>query len=302
MQTYSCNTCGKKWSGQRRHRISFEKQLWSQYVFNKQTVRELAQQYTQDRRTIRHHLDRYIPPQKIHRPRPVHLVVDGTYWGERTQETSWCSVVVRDPVKKENLWWGFEPTETTGVYVRARYDLEALGYQILSVTGDGFPGIKSAFSGIPYQMCHVHMERLVIQGTTKKPELEAGMVLLALVKTLHETTSTIFNERLNQYIEKYRDFLNEKTIHPFSGERSWTHEKLRQAVHSLLRFKHYLFTFEQDQRISKTTNSLEGYFRHVKDIVDVHCGLTRSQKERMLHSIFLASSIAPSQQKREEVV
>lgn len=271
-------------------------------MFNKQTVRELAEQYTQDRRTIRHHLDIYTPPPKIHHPRPVSVVVDGTYWGERTQDTSWCSVVVRDPERQENLWWSCEQTETTSVYARARYDLEALGYQILSVTGDGFSGIKAAFSGIPYQMCQVHMERLVIQGTTKKPELEAGMVLLALVKTLHETTSAIFNQRLQKYIEIYRDFLNEKTIHPFSGERSWTHEKLRQAVHSLLRFTYYLFTFEQDKRIPKTTNSLEGYFRHVKDIVDVHCGLNRSQKERMLHSIFLAGSIAPSQTKREEIV
>lgn len=230
------------------------------------------------------------------------MVVDGTYWGERTEETSWCSVVVRDPERKENLWWSFEPTETTSIYVRARSDLEALGYQILSVTGDGFSGIKQGFSGIPYQMCHVHMERLVIQGTTKRPELEAGMVLLALVKTLHETTHFIFSRRLKQYIEKYRDFLNEKTIHPFSGEMSWTHEKLRQAVHSLLRFQQYLFTFEQDSRITKTTNSLEGYFRHVKDVVDIHCGLTRSQKERVLHSIFLASSIAPTQKKRDEIV
>ena len=149
-------------------------------------------------------------------------------------------------------------------------ELEALGYKILSVTGDGFSGLRQGFWGIPFQMCHVHMERIVIQGTTKKPELEAGFVLLTLAKNLHETDSVTFNRRFKQYIEKYRDFLNEKTEHPISGEKSWTHEPLRQAVRSLQNFQKFLFTFEQDRRIPKTTNSLEGHFRHINEILAIH--------------------------------
>jgi hypothetical protein len=198
---------------------------------------------------IRDHLDAYVAPPKIHHPREIHLVADGAYWGERTEDTSWCSILARDPQEQENLWWSFENTETISVYLRCRMDLTSLGYTIRSVTGDGFAGLRQGFWGIPFQMCHVHMERLVIAGTTRKPELEAGVVLLALVRTLHETDSVTFDRRLKQYIEKYRNFLNEKTIHPFSGERSWTHEGVRKAVHSLMRFQKYLFTFEQDKRI-----------------------------------------------------
>jgi hypothetical protein len=58
-----------------------------------------------------------------------------------------------------------------------REELEALGYIIISVTGDGFGGIRA---GIYFQMCQVHMG-LVIKGTTRNPKLEAGAVLLALV-------------------------------------------------------------------------------------------------------------------------
>ena len=228
--------------------------------------------------------------------------MDGTYWGERKEETSWCSVVARDPKEQEDLWWEFSDTETTSVYMRCRLELEGLGYKILSVTGDGFGGIKSGFWGIPYQMCMVHMERLVTYGTTKKPELEAGVVLLALTKSLYETDSVTFARRLRQYWEKYGNFINERTIHPLSGEQSWTHENLKQAFTSLIRFQKYLFTFEQDGRIPKTTNSLEGHFRHVEDIVNVHCGLTRPQKERVLHSIFMAGSIAPSKKKLSEIL
>lgn len=232
----------------------------------------------------------------------MYLVPDATYWGERKEGNAWCSVVARDPHEQEDLWWSFEQTETTSVYLRCRVELEALGYEILGVTGDGFGGLRQGFWGKPFQMCLVHMERIVTEGTTTKPELEAGVMLLALTKSLYQTDRVTFDRRLKQYIEKYRDFLNEKTTHPISGERSWTHEKLRQALHSLLRFQKYLFTWEQDGKIQKTTNSLDGHFRHINEILAVHCGLERTHKEKVLGSIFLAGTIAPDDQKLDEIL
>ena len=146
-------------------------------------------------------------------------------------------------------------------------------------------------------MCHVHMERLVIKGTTRNPQTEAGVVLLALVRTLHETTAKVFHTRLLQYIQKYHSFLNEKTIHPLSGETSFTHENLRAALHSLIRFQQYLFTYEKYASIPHTTNSLEGHFSHIKDIVRIHRGISKPLLEKVLYSILLASSIAPTKKK-----
>ena len=68
-----------------------------------------------------------------------------------------CAVCFRDPKRKENLWWTFCKTETTSVYLEGKIYLEQLGYTILSVTGDGFGGLRQAFFGIPFQMCHVHI-------------------------------------------------------------------------------------------------------------------------------------------------
>lgn len=247
-----------------------------------------------DRRTIRKLFIKYQPPAKQHRPRSVRIVVDATYFGERKQDTSWCVAVARDPRSKENLVWQFADTETTGLYSNLREQLEEKGYIIQSVTADGFPGIKSAFSGIPYQMCHVHMERLVIQGTTRTPQTEAGAVLLALARSLHNTDSQTFNRRLDLYLDKYRDFLNEKTTNPITEEKYWTHKELRQAVMRLLRHKQYLFTFEQNKKIPKTTNSLEGHFSHINGIASIHRGLGRAQKQKVLNTILLASTIAPT--------
>lgn len=239
---------------------------------------------------------------KQHRPRAVHVVVDATYFGEKTEDSSWCVAVVRDPHTKENLVWQFANTETTSLYVGLKEELVSHEYRVLSVTADGFSGIQRAFSGILYQMCHVHMERLVIRGTTKNPQTEAGVVLLSLIRTLHTTNSHTFHQRLNAYLEKYRDFLNEKTTHPFTGEHYWTHKELRRAVMSVLHYQKYLFIFEHNKKIPKTTNSLEGHFSHINEVVGIHRGLSRQQKQKVLHTILLASSIAPTPKKLKYIL
>lgn len=274
------------------------KALWNQYVFGKQTLREMRQ----DKRTLHKMFASYVAPAKMHRPRAVYLVADATYFGERLEETSWCVAVLRDPRVKENLVWEFAQTERTSVYAGLKEKLLVEGYAIRSVTADGFSGIKQAFSGIPYQMCHVHMERLVTRGTTKNPQTEAGMVLLALVRSLHRSDSRTFNTRLDGYIVRYRDFLNERTTHPFTGEQYWTHKELRSAVMSLMHYRRYLFTFEQNTNIPKTTNSLEGHFSHINQVVALHRGLSRLQKQKVLHTLFLASTIAPTKRKLSHIL
>jgi hypothetical protein len=244
----------------------------------------------------------YQPPAKEHTPRAIHLVVDGTYFGERLEDSSWCVVVARDEKTKENVWWTLCDTETTTVYRTMRTDLEQLGYTILSVTGDGFGGIRQAFSGIPYQMCQVHMERLVIKGTTKRPKLEAGIALLTLVRFLKDTDSVTFNRYLHTYIEKYRDFLNERSINPFTGAEQWTHQPLRSALRSLIFFQPFLFTYERVSHTPKTTNTVEGHFRHINEVTAIHCGLTRVHKERVIHTILLAGTVAPKEEILKEIM
>jgi Transposase IS66 family len=176
--------------------------------------------------------------------------------------------------------------------------VESLGYTVLSVTADGFSGIRSVFKGIPFQMCQVHMERLVVKGTTRNPQLEAGQVLLALVKTLHDQRNNqdIFRQRLLHYKDKYWDFLQEKTESLTTGERWFTHDDLRKAFNSLYSFFPHLFTYKHNALIPRTTNSLEGHFSHVRDIVHIHRSLTRKRTEKVLDAIMLCSTIAPTEE------
>lgn len=270
--------------------------LLEDYIFHKQTLQELSCASRIDRRVLQELLKEPHLALKVHNPRSLNLVVDATYFGDRKEDRDWCVLVARDPDKQENLCWHFDDTETTYGYVLLREKLESLGYTIKSVTGDGFGGIRSAFHGIPFQMCQVHMKRLIVKGTTQNPQTEAGAVLLALVKTLPKTNSHEFTTRFKKYTEKYRDFLNEKTIHPLSGETSWTHEGVRKAYISLMRLKNYLFTFEHGMDIPKTTNSLEGHFKHVKKYLGIHAGLDKQTQQKILAVILQASSVSPSKE------
>lgn len=297
-----CYACERRFRSKRRNQTILTKKLWFSYVFNKQTYRELSKIYNLDKRTIRDLLNQYQSPKKRHYPRPIHLLVDATYFGKRKEEEYWCVLVARDAYSKENITWLFTNHETTLAYRALREKIERIGYTILSVTGDGFSGIKSAFSGIPYQMCHVHMERLVIQGTTKNPQTEAGQILLALVRTVHNTNSHVFITRLNLYIEKYRSFLNEKSFNLETGRQEWTHRPLRSAVKSLINWKKYLFTYEHHKNIPKTTNSLEGHFSHLKAITKLHRGANKRHAQKIIHSILLASTIAPDEKTKKEII
>lgn len=156
--------------------------IWCEYVFHKQTVRGLKGRYFKDKRVIKKLLDDYILTTKIHSPRKVNLVVDGTYFGNRKNHKAWCVVVSCDPKRKENLWWKFVDRETTSVYLEGNMYLEKLGYVIESVTADGFGGVSTAFKGISRQMCHAYMEGIVTARTTQNPILEVGKTLLALVQ------------------------------------------------------------------------------------------------------------------------
>lgn len=227
------------------------------------------------------------------------MVVDATYFGKRKDNTSWGVVLSRDSDQKENLWWRYIDTEKEIYYQEGRDYLLNLGYKILSVTCDGFKGNIPVFKGYPLQMCHFHMKMIVIRNVTLKPQTEAGQVLLALIKTITYTDELLFRGRLREFHFKYVSFMNEKTYHP-NGSWSYTHEGVRSAYISITNWFDYLFTYQNDPLIPNTTNTCDGHFSHIKDIVRIHRGLHRSLKQKVLDSIFLESTIAPKSKKNSK--
>lgn len=295
MQTYSCNDCERRWRSERRSKEPSN--LWKRYVFGKQTIRELEEQTGRDKKTIFKYLDSIVLPEKKHETRPIHLVVDATYFGTRIDKTAWGVILFRDSDRKENLWWKYVSHETALDYLEGKEFLERLGYRILSVTSDGFLGLPRVFEHIPFQMCQFHMKQIVVRNVTLKPKTEAGQVLLALAKTLTKTTQEEFDRRLQTFHIKYADFLSERTIHP-DGSKSWTHEGSRSAYMSLVHSREYLFTYQKNPGMPNTTNTCDGHFSHVKDVLRIHRGLCKSFKQKVISAIFLESTIAPKNKQK----
>jgi hypothetical protein len=297
IQKWKCKDCFKYFQANRK--ALPKEELFCSFVFHKQTFTELSEAYHMKVETLQKIFDEYVLPKKIHRPREIYLVVDGTYFGETGTPNAFCLVVFRDQENQEDIWWKFCNVETYEVYKEGKDNLISLGYVIKGVTADGLPLIRSVFRGIPFQMCLVHMERIILRGTTKFPLLEAGKVLLAISGTLHTTNKNELRRRVVKYKEMYFDFLNEKAVSLETGETWYVHRELRKAFHSLYNLFPYLFTYESDSRIPKTTNSIEGHFYHIKTRVRVHHGLSLQRKQKLVTAILLNSSVRLDEKKEK---
>jgi len=293
VQVYFCKDCGVRFRNERKHKTFLSEEIWNDYVFHKQTIRELVFKYELNKKTIHKYLNDFEFKKKpIHKPRKIYLVVDATYFRLRKDGTSWGVILFRDRELKENLWWKFVKHESQLDYLEGKIFLEELGYQILSVTTDGFKANIDVFRGIPHQMCHFHMKQIVIRNVTLKPKTEPGQVILAIAKTLHKTKKEIFTLRLQQFHFKYQTFLNEKTTHP-DGTKSYTHEGVRNAYNSLVFWYNHLFVYKSNTHIPNTTNTCEGHFSHLKDIVRIHRGMSDSMRRKVINAVFVESTISP---------
>ena len=289
IQRWKCKECNKKFQANKRSLPKEE--IFCSFVFHKQTFTELSESYHIRHRTLQTIFDEYVLEEKIHKPREIYLIVDGTYFGETGTPNAFCLVVFRDEENKEDMWWKFCEVETHEVYKEGKDYLTSLGYVIRGVTADGLPLIRNVFKDIRFQMCLVHMERIIIRGTTKFPILEAGKVLLAIASTLHTTNKDELRTRVIKYKEMHWEFLNEKAISVITGDTWFVHRELLRAFKTLYNLFPFLFTYEIDSRISKTSNSLEGHFHHINVRVSVHHGLSLQRKQKLITAILLNSSV-----------
>jgi len=261
-------------------------------VFGKQTLRELSEATGKTKLGIKKSFKRITVPAKQHQPRTINLVVDVSFFGKK-ETGQWGVLVFRDPVKSEDLWWRFVDDEKLVHYLEGLVFLEQTGYEISSITCDGFRGLLKIFNDYPVQFCHFHQKQIIRRYVTQNPRSIAGADLKEVVEMLGEVSKIEFTQYLKAYLNRYQTFLNEKTINPLTGRSTFTHRRLRSAVRSLVTNLPHLFTYENypHRKIPNTTNSLESHFSHIKDILRIHRGLTRSVKEKMIETILCNSSI-----------
>lgn len=139
--------------------------------------------------------------------------------------------------------------------------------------------------GLPVQMCHFHQVKIVTKYLTKNPILEANIELRNIALKLSRTDKESFSGWLNEWYQKRKEFLKERSLDPETGKYYFKHRRTRSAFFSLKRNLDYLFTFYDYPKLNipNTNNSIEGTFSAIKRKVNIHNGL---RKDRQIKLVF----------------
>jgi len=167
------------------HSDDWQKELFQEYVFGKQTLKQLADENGISKKTIQKYLDQYKETQPS--PRNVCsgvIGIDCSFFGR-----GYGVIVVRCPGLKQDLYWKEITTENKVVYQEARRCLartcttstsEATGFRIQVVVLDAKHGIREVFSDRVIQICQYHQQQIVGRYLTARPKTEAGLELKIL--------------------------------------------------------------------------------------------------------------------------
>ena len=217
-----------------------------------------------------------------HTPQPVVVIADVTFF-----KRSFGILVIRAPHLKKNLYVQEVQSESINTYRQGRRELESMGYTINAIVLDGRPGVRQLFADIPAQMCHFHQKQIITRYLTNNPKLEAGIELKKINTTLCETNESDFTSVLDVWYDRWSSFLKERTVDPATGRWHYTHKRLRSAYRSLKLNLPFLFTYQKypELNIPNTTNSLDGCFAYLKELVRVHRGSSKSLRHKIIEEI-----------------
>lgn len=281
MQRYRCNNCGKRFQNQRRP-ARLTALLWRKYVWERQTLEQLARAYKKSIPWIQKQLDAAPLSRGSVLPQCVIAVTDTTFFGRH-----YGILVVRCPKLKKNLYWKEVCAETPEEYVQARLHLQRKGFAIQAAVIDGKRGVLGVFSDIPVQMCQFHQIAIMRRYLTSRPKLEAGKELRAIALALPALTESSCRDLLDEWHGRWEAFLKERTYTGQGKRWFYTHRRIRSAYRSICINLPYLFTYQKypHLKIPNTTNSIDGYFSRVKGLLNVHRGLTPKRRYRIIQEI-----------------
>lgn len=281
MQRYKCQKCKLQFQS-KKHPSRWRKKLWNQYVWGKQTLKQLSATFKKCVPVIQKELDRYELKKYEATPQSLVLVADVTFFGR-----SYGILAFRSQALKQNIYWKEISIETPAIYREARIELENKGFIITGIVLDGKRGVREVFRDIPTQMCQFHQTAILKRYLTSKPKTKAGQELRAIGLAL-----TILNEKdfliiLEDWHKKWKDFLKEKTFRPDGRHWNYTHRRMRSAYRSLKTNSPFLFTYQKypELKIPNTTNSIDGFFGKTKTLLRVHSGLTQERRYKIIQEI-----------------
>jgi len=214
-------------------------------------------------------------------PQAVVCIFDATHIGEDTLLTA------REPNLKANLGWEWIPSETKENYALLRASIESRGFHLKAVVLDGRTGIPRVFSDIPVQICQFHQLQIVRRKLTLRPETEAGQTLLSIGFSISKKTEAALASELADWFKRYGAFINERSYTIGTKRWRYTHRRVRAAYNSLKRNLPFLYTYQKypELKIPNTTNSLDGYWSRLKNLLSAHRGKSKERIRKIATEI-----------------
>jgi len=279
---YKCHACGKQFLD--KNRLN-PQAIWDDYQQGKQTYQQLAQRYNCSVRTIQRKIDQYSIKNEEKLGKKVIILMDTTYWGR-----GFGVMVFRDAISKENLLKYYLASETNTLYHQGIKQLQMQNFEVQGIVCDGRKGLLSSFGEIPVQMCQFHQQAILRRYLTQRPKMQAAIELKAIGDLLKNTNNAEFITTLSNWYNKWKIFLNEKSINLETKKKFFTHKRLRSAYNSLKNNTKWLFTYEHypQLKIPKTTNAIDGHFADLKTKLRNHNGLSRERKKKFIDGFLKA--------------
>ena len=245
----------------------------------------MSVKYSCSKRTIQRKIDLYKVAIPKSEAREIIVLMDTTYWGR-----NFGVMLFKDAVTKENLLKYYVEIETNILYVKGIEELKLRGFKILAIVCDGRKGLFQSFGDIPVQMCQFHQVAIIRRYITKNPKQDASIELKELTALLKNTDKESFEGGLDQWHNKWKTFLNERTTNPDTGKSFYTHKRLRSAYRSLKTNLAHLFVWYDnfELNIPNTTNAIDGHFSDLKNKLRNHNGLSLERKMKFIDEFLKA--------------
>jgi Transposase, Mutator family len=283
-QRFKCKDCGILFTyNDREQRLRNRFAWFKKWVLERQTYQTLQRDSGLSKDTLQKtfyfFLDKAPLTPIIHHDN-IHLRVDATYFKK------FCVVCYQDNTISYTQLFRFSDGERYEEIKEDLGNLLNLGLDIASITCDGhkatLKAIKKMMPGVIVQRCLVHIQRMCLLWLTANPTYEAGkelrsiVLLLHLIKTHNDRQAWV--QQLFAWGIRHSDFLKEKSYKPQTGRYWYKHKLIRRSFLTMKRALPNMFCYLDDNNIPKTTNGIESYFGHLKNHLDLHRGLTKSNR------------------------
>ncbi len=152
-QRYKCSSCNYQFIYKNKPKIE---QIWNDYIYGKQTYKQLAQKYNCSPKTIQRKLKSYQVKTTKNTPKNIVLIIDTTYF-----KRDFGVMLFKDVYTGKNLLKYYVKNETNYLYLKGIKELTLQGFCIKGVVCDGHRGLIKSLSFYPVQFCQFHQVKII---------------------------------------------------------------------------------------------------------------------------------------------